>query len=230
MVSLTRRSLLHVATAIAGGLAGCSQFAGSDSHSSQSASSGGADIPETDAATDPPMVRRRATVPPMRLTDPDREHTESPRWESASRLNHYVVIDSQSRGQRLTVADGVDSDALSSFVSATNFDSETLYLETQQVKQCFRLHLCYISWQSNKVQTDYVRRLRPYDERCTVDEHVFESRLVRLPVAIDEESVNSYGSSISGGGRCNRGGSVGAEGASGSGDSTMRRTTKGSEQ
>lgn len=226
MVSPTRRRLLHAATAIAGGLAGCSQFTGGDAHSTQSVSSGGAAIPETDTATDPPTVGRRAAVPPIRLTNPDREHTESPRWDSAPRLTQHVVIDSQSSGRQLAVADGVDGDELESFVSATNFDSETLYLETQQVEQCFRLHLCYVSWQSKKIQTDYTQTLRPYDESCTADEHVFESRLVRLPVALDAESVSSYGSSISGSGHCNGGSSARAEGASGSSDSTTANTTE----
>jgi len=225
MVPLTRRRLLHVATAITGGLAGCSQFTGSEASSTRSVSSDGVAIPESDSTTDPPMVRRRAAVPPIRLTDPDSEHTESSRQESASRLNQYEVIDSQSRAQRLTVADSVDGDELSSFVSATNFDNETLYLETQQVKECFRLQLCYVSWQSKKIQTDYTRTLRPYDESCTVDQHVFESRLARLPVALDAESINSYGSSIGGSGRCNRGGSVRSEGASGSSDSTTTSDT-----
>ncbi len=225
MVPLTRRRLLHVATATAGGLAGCSQFTGGEASSTRSVSSDGAAIPESDTVTDPPMVRRRAAVPPIRLTDPGSDPTETPRWESASRLNQYEVLDSQSRARRLTITDGMDDDELSSFVSATNFDSETLYLETQQVKECFRLQLCYVSWQSKEIQTDYTRTLRPYDEACTADDHVFESRLVRLPVALDAESINSYGSSISGSGRCNGDGSVGSEGASGSSDSTTTPTT-----
>ncbi|UPV77140.1 hypothetical protein M0R89_23130 (plasmid) [Halorussus limi] len=225
MVSLTRRRLLHVATVTIGGLAGCSQFTGGEASSTRSVSNDGVTIPESDTATDPPMVRRRAAVPPIRLTDLDSEPTETPQWESAPRLNQYEVIDSQSRARRLTVADGVGGDELSSFISATNFDSETLYLETQQVKECFRLQLCYVSWQSKKIQTDYTRTLRPYDESCTADGHVFESRLVRLPVALDAKSINSYGSSIGGSGRCNRSGSARSEGASGSSDSTTTPTT-----
>jgi hypothetical protein len=225
MFPLTRRRLLYVATAITGGLAGCSRFTGGEASSTRSVSSDGAAVPESDTVTDPPMVHRRAAVPPIRLTDPDSDHTETPQRESSPRLNQYEVIDSQSRARRLTITDGMDGDELSSFVSATNFDSETLYLETQQVKECFRLQLCYVSWQSKKIQTDYTRTLRPYDESCTVDEHVFESRLVRLPVALDAESINSYGSSISGSGRCNRSGSARSEGASGSSDSTTTPTT-----
>lgn len=222
MVSLTRRHLLHVATAIAGGLAGCSQFTGGESSSTRSVSSGGSAGPDADALTDPPMVRRRAAEQPIRLGD--RERTDSPGRDRLSSRDEYEVIDAQSTADRLAVADGLDAEEVSSFVAATDFDSETLYLETRSVEECFRLRLCHISWQSDKVHTDYVRPLRPYDERCRADEHVFESRLIRLPVALDAESVRSYGSSVSGSSRC-RGGSRRAEMASGSDDET---TTTGS--
>ncbi|UPW02230.1 hypothetical protein M0R88_09075 [Halorussus gelatinilyticus] len=225
MVSRTRRHLLHVATAVAGGLAGCSQFTGSEASSTRSISSEGSAVPESDALTDPPMVRRRAAEPPIRLGDPDRETTESPRREAFSSLDEYEVIDARSTADRLGVADGIDGDAVSSFVDATNFDSETLYLETRPVEECFRLRLCWISWQSGKIETDYVRPLRPYDERCSADETVFESRLIRLPVALDADSVNSYGSSISGSSHCRGGGAVRAEMAGGSDDETTTADT-----
>jgi hypothetical protein len=230
MVSLTRRHLLHVATAIAGGLAGCSQFTGGEASSTRSVSSGGSAGPDADALTDPPMVRRRAAEQPIRLGD--RERTDSPGRDRLSSRDQYEVIDARSTADRLAVADGLDAEAVSSFVAATDFDSETLYLETRSVEECFRLRLCHISWQSDEVHTDYVRPLRPYDERCRADEHVFESRLIRLPVALDAESVRSYGSSISGSSRC-RGGSRRAEMASGSDDETTAgggdETTTGSD-
>ena len=127
----------------------------------------------------------------------------------------HELVDSQSKGQRLIVADGEDGDTVSSFIAETDFTNETVYLETNQVKECFRLKLCHVSWQPSKVETDYTQQLRPYDERCAVEKHVFESRLIRLPVALDRESVNSFGSHISGSGRCNPTGGPRAEGSSG---------------
>ncbi|WP_135853972.1 hypothetical protein [Halorussus salinus] len=226
MVPLTRRHLLHVATAITGGLAGCSRFTGGESSSTRSVSGEESAPPDADSLTDPPMVRRRAAEVPIRFGDSDRESGESPERDRRSSLDRYEVIDARSTADRLAVADGIDGEPVSSFVSATDFDSETLYLETQQVEECFRLRLCSISWQSNKIQTDYVRPLRPYDERCTADEPAFESRLIRLPVALDADAVNSYGSSISGRSRCDGGGSVRAEASSGSSDSTATPTTE----
>ncbi|QLD88194.1 hypothetical protein HWV07_03755 [Natronomonas salina] len=82
------------------------------------------------------------------------------------------------------------------------------------------MDLCRITWRSDEVQTYYVRNLRSYDERCSTDSHAYESRLVRLPVALDEGSVTGSGSSISGGGECGGSGPRGAEGGRESGTTT----------
>lgn len=234
MVPHTRRRFLHVATAVAGGLAGCGRLTGGAARSSEStADNGGSDVPASGSETDPQTVLLRADseTPPIRLTDSERENTDSPRPGHYSPRITTAVVDSRSRSQRLTVADGVDGDAVSSFVSATEFDSETLYLETNRLQECFRLELCRISWQPDEVQTDYGRVLRPYDERCGADERAFESRLIRLPVALDEESVNSHGSTIRGS-PCDATGGPRAEGSSGRGESArlLPRATEGGER
>lgn len=223
MVPRTRRHLLQVATAVAGGLAGCGQLTGDASHSSQSSSeSNGSNVPASNTETDPPILLHRAEseMPPIRLRDSDQKETPSSQPGQRSPRVENVLIDSQSKGQQLTVTDSIDNETVSSFVSATDFDSETLYLETRQVKECFRLQFCYVSWQPSKIQTDYVQKLRPYDDHCAVDGQVFESRLIRLPVALDEESVNSFGTTISGSGQCNATGAARARGSSGRTDST----------
>jgi hypothetical protein len=222
MVSHTRRRLLQAATAVAGGVAGCSRFTGETGQSTRTASSGGPDALPSDAETEPPSVLLRADteLPPVRPAETDRRSGDASRHEHG--FSHgRDVLDSRSSGRALTVADDVDGEAVSSFVSGTDFDDETLYLESIRVEECFRLRLCYVSWQSDEVETDYVRELRPYDERCGTDERVFESRLVRLPVALDEDAVNSYRSSISGSGRCNH--ERGADGE----DSSMRDSSTG---
>lgn len=234
MVPLTRRRFLHATTVVAGGLAGCSGLTGDAARSSRSASETmGSNVPTSNTETDPPTIVRRADseVPPIRLADPEREDADSPEPDGHSSRITNDLIDSRSRSQQLTVADDGDDDTVSSFVSATDFDTETLYVESARLEECFRLHLCRISWQPSSVQTDYVRRLRPYDERCTVDEQIVESRLIRLPVALDEESVNSFGSTISGSGRCDAPSGPRSEGSSGSSRSAgaSRRATDGGE-
>lgn len=205
----TRRRLLQAATALAAGLAGCGRPSGSASQSSETIEAGGP-RPGDDSEEDPPTLLLRADSKraPLRLADPDREE-ETPdtvRQERPSPRIRNGIVDSQSQGERITVADGVDSQGVSTFVSETDFDSETLYLETNVVQECFRLDLCWVSWTPNKVRTNYVRRLRPYDEACTDENRVFESRLIRFPVALDADSVNSFASGV-GTGQCDsRGG------------------------
>lgn len=142
------------------------------------------------------------------MTPPIGFETDETRDPDASTLRGPVarlaneLIDTSSKAEEVSVADGFDRKRVSSFVAETDFDSETLYLESKRVRECFELRLCGISWDSDRVRTHYVRSLRPYDEYCAVDERVAESRLIRLPVALDARSVSSYGSSTSGSGSC----------------------------
>lgn len=226
MVPRTRRRFLHVATAAVTGFAGCDTLTGGTARSSRSSSGneGGA-RPASDTATDPPMVRARADSdrPPIRLVDSDETETDSPPPSEHHSRDQYEVLDSPERARRLTVADDESAERVSSFVAETAFDAETLYLETRRVEECFRLRLCQISWRPDKIETDYARPLRPYDERCRDEAYVFESRLIRLPVALDGETVRSFGTSVSGRGRCRVTDGPRAEGEAGSNESAARR-------
>ncbi|WP_284009944.1 hypothetical protein [Haloarcula pelagica] len=119
----------------------------------------------------------------------------------------------------MTVADVEGRARVRSFVDATDFASETLYLETNRVEECFELTLCYVAWSPDSVETDYARTIRPYNEACAVENRVFEARLIRIPAALDEGEVNSHGSSI-GSGTCNRGPGMTAETGGGESEST----------
>lgn len=222
MTLRTRRGLLTVLTGLAGGLAGC---AGQSATSSRSVSeTNRRTISDDNAATDPPMLQRRstATQPAIRLQEAgsqEAEQTETDE-ESHHRLGYDTneIIDTAATAARLvTNADSTDADSddtgdgdtdaadseLSAFIAATDFETETLYLETNRVEQCYRLSLCYVSWQDNGIHTSYGRRLSPYDEACTADRKVTETRLIRLPVALSADSISSVGTSI-GSARCER--------------------------
>jgi hypothetical protein len=203
MVPPTRRRLLRTVTAAtAVGLAGCSGLGGERSGTSRSVSENAdSTIPGGTTERDPETLLLRADTdgPPVRV---DGEDGTPERPERRSSRLSYAVVDTRSRADRLLVADGVDADAVAAFRSATAFDSETLYLETRRVAECFRLRLCGVSWTAEEIRTAYARELRPYDERCSADESVFESRLIRLPAALDRAKVSSYGSSTDGQGRC----------------------------
>ncbi|WP_254841382.1 hypothetical protein [Natronomonas marina] len=220
MVPPTRRRLLQAATAVTAGLAGCSALSGEESTATRTVSEDdGPRPPNGGSESDPDTVLVRADTryPPVRIPDGDGEPTDPARLERFHPRLKHEIVDSASRAEKLTVADGVDAEPVSSFVSATDFDSETLYLESSTVEACFRLQLCSISWSTDEIRTDYAQQVRPYDDRCAADEYVFESRLVRIPAALDRDEVNSYGSSVGGSGRCDRDGPGGAEGTADSG-------------
>jgi len=201
----TRRRLLTAATTLIGGVAGCLGSRTVSRSSESSTERSGRRIPEQ-AATDPAVLFRRgdADRPPIRFVDEDGDGddgngTDGPPWQH----DHYTgtkVIDNAATADRLAVdsdaSDRAESTDLSTFRSETDFENETLYLENRRLRQCYRLSLCYISWDTG-IETDYGRLLRPYDEPCAVDTRVFESRLIRLPVALDADEINRFGSSTS---------------------------------
>jgi hypothetical protein len=234
MVPSTRRRLLHAAVAGITGLAGCGRLIGGAAETSRTASThGGSNGPAKSIDRDPQTVllRSGSETPPIRPPDFERERSDPSHRERLSSRVTNTVLDSRSTAERLTVASGVDRDTVSAFVADTDFGRQTLYLETNRVQECYRLHLCYVSWSSDQIETDYVRKLRPYDEHCSADDTVFESRLVRLPVPLDEDDVDSFASSIGGGGQCDHGRAARPERSSNGTDSAnTSRAPEGGEQ
>lgn len=227
MVPPTRRRLLQAAVATAGGLAGCNGLTGTGESTGSDTARGRPADPDGDRETDPPaVVLRTATErPPIVLGSRETETAEPGRVYPHFRSNH-AVIDSRSEAEQLDVAPGLDSEAVTAFVEETEFDEATLYLETRRVEACFRLQLCDIRWQPDEVDTSYVQQIRPWDEACEADQKVVESRLIRIPAALNADEVHGYGSSVSSGGSCEdrrvvvRSGSGDGGGSSGSGSAS----------
>lgn len=143
MVPSTRRRFLHVATAVAGGLAGYSQFTGDGSRSSRSVSENGAsNFPDDTTETNPPAVllRSESDVPPIHLDGTDDDYSDASRHRSSARIRTEVV-GSPSSAEALTVAVDGDAESVDRFVSETDFECETLYLEVNRARSCFRLEL-----------------------------------------------------------------------------------------
>ena len=234
MVPYTRRRLLHATVAGIGGLAGCGRLTGGAAESSRTVSEhGGSNGPPTSTDRDPQTVllRSGSETPPIRAPEFEQERSDPSQRERFSSRITNTVLGSRSTAEQLTVAPGVDGDAVSTFVGDTDFSRQTLYLETNRIQECYRLRLCYVSWSSDRVETDYVRTLRPYEERCSADDSVFESRLIRLPVSLDEDDVNSFASSIGGGGQCDHGRAARPDRSSNSTDSAnTSRPSEGGEQ
>jgi hypothetical protein len=149
------------------------------------------------------LLRVDADRPPVWLARPDSDVDGRPTASEREHWREHIVVDDSARAERLSVADTVDHDRVQSFAAATDFGTETVYVEIGSVAECFRLTLCQISWTPTAISTDYVRLSRPYTERCTANEHVVEARLIRIPDAIAADNVNSYSSSV-GTGACDQ--------------------------
>jgi hypothetical protein len=206
MVPATRRALLHGATGLLTALAGCSGLLGGSAEQTRTASSeGSAAGPASGSTTDPETLLLRVATdrPPVWLSEPNGEGDGRPTPRERDRWRDSIVVDDSARADRLSVVDRVDRDRVESFLAATEFATETVYVETGAVEECFRLDLCHVSWTPTEISTDYARRSRPYTERCAVDEWVTETRLIRIPDAIEAEDVDSYSSSV-GTGVCDR--------------------------
>lgn len=223
MVPLTRRTLLSGAVGLATALAGCSDLQdGADESTRNVPHDDGPDGPSAGSATDPEthLVRVNTERPPIWLTDADDDG--QPTVSQRNRWRDHIIVDDSARADRISVADAVDRERVESFLTATDFDAETVYIEMGAVQECFRLKLCRIGWSSTEVSTDYTRQARPYTAHCEVREAVIEARLIRIPDPINADDVTSYSSSI-GTGVCDRQ-HTRAEGESGTGPSTPSET------
>lgn len=225
---MNRRESLAAVAGIAATLSGCTGFGSSSSTASSSPTASERSVsggPGSGALSDPTLLQRRSDGPrpPIWFGDQDRDDAGNPRASQRRRSLESTVIDTDSRANRISVADSVDRTQIDAFTSATEFGTETLYLEQAEIGECFTLTLCRIAWQSDQVSTDYARQTRSYTERCAVDQQVFEARLIRIPDAIDSDSVNSFSRSI-GTASCGED-RMRAEAESGSGSGTIGEPT-----
>ena len=208
---MNRRESLVLAAGAVASLAGCGGFAGSSTGTASESPTAGqpaADRPSSGSETDPEatVVRVDTDRQPVWLVDEDSEDGGRPTPRPDARHIDSVVVDGEDRASRLSVDSEVDDTRVASFLSATDFGDETVFVETVRVEECSRLELCRISWQPEEVSTDYTHRSRRWDEPCAVDERVFESRLVRVPDALDADDIRGGSTSI-GTGACRQGGS-----------------------
>ncbi len=137
-------------------------------------------------------------------------YVEDPEWESVraggtepvvshpnERLSEigYALFVTESTASKLTFRrepDGVE--AARSFLEATRFDEETLFVRHDTVRQCYRREPFRLGREpSERVpRPAFCTRLRPPDVSCSKDAEDTAVHLVRLPVGL-EDPPNSYG-------------------------------------
>lgn len=236
MVPLTRRDLLQGAAGLTAALAGCSGLFDGSAESTRTAPreepDGG---PASGSSTDPAtlLIRVDTDRPPLWLSETDGSDGGRPTPSERDRWRDTILVDDAARADRLAVARVVDRDRVASFIGATDFSAETVYVEMQEVGECFRLDLCYVSWTPTEIATDYTRRSRPYTERCAVDGMVIEARLIRIPDALEADDVTGYAASVGTGGCHSRrasGDGTGGSGPATTGEGTPTPTEAGGDQ
>ncbi|MFB6107644.1 MAG: hypothetical protein ABEJ82_02235 [Haloplanus sp.] len=183
MPSLTRRRALHGAAALLAGVAGCS----SEDH----VGSTGPDEPQGTVAFDPESHHLRNTerAPVVwtgerpTTTDDEQRHY----W-----ANTFFVADSDTAAD-VSTADVEGSDGVADFLSATDYDAETVYVQQTLVGECFDLDLCYVKWSADHVETSFARTYRPAEVACERDADDVTAWLIRIPAVVDPDEVHGYG-------------------------------------
>ena len=193
--SPTRRRLLRAAAALvgAGALAGC----GGSASSSSSASNAPNANPPDDALTDPSTVALRAPADVTMLRDGE-TGTDASGEIRTDEWQHDLVADADTAAS-VSIADVDGAEAARRFLDDTDFETETVYIERHVVGECYEQRLCWIRWTDEEVETSYARILRPAEVSCSADDRTGVTYLIRLPAALDPDSVSHFSSGSSSG-------------------------------
>lgn len=198
MVSRTRRALLQGAAALSLGLAGCS---GATSSSTTVTASNRLNADNAVLEPDHVALRNQDNTRIVWFDDelpasPD--STPDDRHRISDAEAGLIADEGDAAELRFADVDGVDD--ARRFVDETDFDSETLVLETTRVPECYRLELCGATWSESDYHTYYGRVLRPADVACETDAWDRVSHLIRLPAVLDPSEITGRGSGTSGSG------------------------------
>ena len=189
-----RRALQAVATTGALVLAGCSDESSSPSSVPRER---GDPVPPADLEVT--FVRDRDGEPLFETDDGDEESSE------VGRGMEYLT-EGEDR-ERVTFRSTEPAATLRRFVEATDLESRSVFLLQRPIGECYEARLVGAYRESDGVDVDFCRALRPADVECSADERDTVGVGVRLPFAGDRYS--SYGSGWSGG--CERRPTVAAE-------------------
>ncbi|WP_363467630.1 hypothetical protein [Halogeometricum borinquense] len=189
MALLTRRRLLHGTVALVLGTAGCN---GQNSSTEGTAVEGGR--PKDRVVPEHYELRNPVNEPPIWLPN-ETETGQTTSDEPQKRPLVYELIASTEKADRLKFADIEGVDEAQQFVNETDFDSETLFIQTRSIESCHTLSLCNVSWSDADIHADYGSTYRDVDVRCEVDTKDSVSMLIRIPEVLDPDTVTSHGSS-----------------------------------
>ena len=187
----SRRALLSAAAAAATALAGCSGTGSTDSDSANDRSA-----PVGDGGDPPPYAYLRADGPTELAWF---ESDDGDRGDRSAHLDR-LVVDTEDRAASVEYADVDGAGAVREFVTGTDFETATVVVDQRSVEACYRLELCGVQWSATEVDFDYSRVGLAYDVSCEADAEATEARFLRIPDALDRDSLSSFSSRIGRGG------------------------------
>ncbi len=146
----------------------------------------------------PPTLRLRGgtDAPPVRRP-PSKQRRHRP-FDGRDWDVHSWTLDRENADAVRVVPDGRET--VEAFLAATDFETETVYVQSMRVLSCYTVTLCSVSWSGDETEIGYGRKLKPYTAACEADTRVYESRLIRIPA-----TVEGVGGSTSLGGSACRG-------------------------
>jgi len=112
------------------------------------------------------------------------------------------VITSEETLSELTFADRPESRLLREFVTATAFDTSSLYLMAMPISACYELRLQSVSVEleaENDLQphAEFCRAYRPADVECSPEDIHTAGVAIRLPVTAERSAGGGMGMSSS---------------------------------
>lgn len=184
--STRRRFLATAAAGLSGGLAGCDE-----STADERTETPGVDgLPNIERDPEYETLRGPEDRPVYWLApEAETERSET----TPTRVRGRNLIASAETAERVRFADGFDADAAQEFITATDFENETLYLSPRRAKACFEIRPCYVEWAVDEIHTQYGSYYRDADVRCEADTREMVVSVIRIPDALDPDQVRSYG-------------------------------------
>ncbi|MCG1003333.1 MULTISPECIES: hypothetical protein [Halobacterium] len=178
MPDWSRRRALHaLGTATAVALAGCSSSDGEFEEP--------ADSRRGDRVTDYELLT-------VRTSGDDALFWEGERPTSDNRQpGGYTYINTESALNDVTFVDSEPAGKLAAFVRETDYDSESILVQSRPVKECYDLHLRGVWREDDGFQTAFCSRLRSADVACSKGDKQTVGMAIRLPFA--EDDVTSMG-------------------------------------
>ncbi|MCD2203503.1 hypothetical protein [Halobacterium sp. KA-6] len=174
-----RRALQALGTAAAATLAGCS---GEESSGFEEPATRRRGEPVTDYSL---HTVRQSSVEPLFWRGERSTRTER-------RPGGHIYVSDEDDLDDVSFADSDTAAELRAFVQETDYDSESVLVQSRAIQQCYDLRLRGVWREDDGLQTSFCSSLRPADAACSRDAEETVGVGIRLPFS--GEDFSSFGS------------------------------------